>query len=197
MYGARAPLVAVGWTEQVPDAVTANSLPGQLHGLWATAGELTARKASRSYLLRWASGPARQVAEVLPFQNAFFFYNFSAVDPGACSPTLLSSLAGRRVALDPVVGSLLETMPARHSITLFARSVASWWRVNEESRNGITDRYPAEAVAAALHRATCFWSYADCSYADGAKFYGTDEGLIRKVTSTLQRHLGLCRLQPW
>ena len=197
MYGARAPLVAVGWGEHVPDTVTANSVAGQLHGLWATAGELTARKSEANYLLRWASGPGRQVVEVLPFQSGFFLHNLAAARLRATRPALFGEFPRCRVALDPVAGSLLATMAPLHGVTLLARSLASWWRVDEESQDAIAGRYPAEAVAAALHRATCYWSYANCSYADAARWYRADEGLIRKVTPTLQRHLGLSRLQPW
>ncbi len=197
MYGARAPLVAVGWGELIPDAVTANTPAGQLHGLWATIGELTVRKVGQSYLLRWASGPMRQVVEVLPFDNAFFLHDFAAARLRTTRPALFGGFPRCRVPLDPVAERLVATMAPQHGLTLLARSLASWWRVNAESRDAISGRYPGDALAAALHRATCYWSNADCSYADAARWYRVDEGLIRKVTPVLQRQLDLGRLQPW
>jgi hypothetical protein len=197
MYGARAPLVAVGWGEQVPDSVTASQLPGEPYGLRATAGELTARKAAVNYLLRWATGPERRAVEVLPFGNAFFLYDLSVPGLRASFPALFGAVPRCRTALDPVAESLIATMPDRHGLPLLARSLASWWRLNEETREGITGRYPVDSVAAALHRATCYWSYADCPYTEAARWYRADEALVRKVTPTLQRHLQLSRLQPW
>ncbi len=200
LFGGAAPLLAAGLgSARPPDSVSATTLNYQVHGLWATTGQLSGRHVERDYLLRWAdAGSARLVAEILPFANGFVMHDLSASRLRAAGgPALFTGLPSPRIPTDQVSQTLLDTMAPMHGITLLARSLASWWRIGDDAREQLTQRYHPRVLAAALHRATCYWSNSDAGYGDVSQRYDSEEAAIRKATPALQRHLQLDRMRPW
>ena len=200
LFGSVAPLLAAGMgSARVPESVTATTLNHQVHGLWATTGQLSGRHIERDYMLRWAdAGSARLVAEILPFAHGFFLHDLSAPRLRAAGgPELFTGLPRPRIPIDQVAQALLDTAAPMQGVALFGRSLASWWRIDDDAREQLTARYDPQVLAAALHRATCYWSNSATSYSDVSQRYDSDEASIRKATPALQRHLQLDRMRPW
>ena len=129
LFGGVAPLLAVGMgSARLPESVTATTLNHQVHGLWATAGQLSGRHIERDYTVRWAdAGSARLVAEILPFAHGFFLHDLSAPRLRAAGgPESFTGLPRPRVPIDQVAQALLDTMAPMQGVALLGRSLASW-----------------------------------------------------------------------
>ena len=200
LFGNVAPLVALGLRQSDrPEAWTASGSAQAFlgSGLMVIDGAVESPRGRHPYQVVWGFvDRTALIAEITPFAGADWprlpdplFYRLVMAGSG-----LVAHIPATRATLDPVATAIWGAV-ATEGLSVTARSLAAWWRIEPDAQ--ALARHAPVAVAAAVARVVGFRAGGRGHYDDIAATFKTEVGAVRAASAVVQRALDLSDRRPW